>query len=49
MAAMARLLARQVIDVQTETLTKIAFFCAAGLLFSLVMVTLGLDLGPEFF
>jgi hypothetical protein len=49
MAAFARLLARQGIDVQTETLTKLAFFCAAGLLFSLLAMTYGVDLSPGLF
>jgi hypothetical protein len=49
MAAIARLLARQVIDVPTETLTKITFFCAAGLLLSLLMMTYGIELNPGSF
>jgi hypothetical protein len=51
MAAIARFLTRRVTAAQAEddTLKQLVFFCAAGLLVSLLMMTYGLDLSPGFF
>jgi hypothetical protein len=51
MAAIARVLARALPkeSIEIEILKQLAFFCAAGLLVSLLMMTYGLDLSPGFF
>jgi hypothetical protein len=49
MAAIARVLARALPKESIEILKQLAFFCAAGLLVSLLMMTYGLDLSPGLF
>jgi hypothetical protein len=51
MAAIARLLARRVPATQAEAdvLNQLALFCGAGLLVSLLMMSYGVDINPEFF
>jgi hypothetical protein len=34
---------------ETETLVQIAFFCAAGLLLTLFLLSYGVDLSPTYF
>jgi len=50
MAALAKILPRASgIEISVEILRAIAIFCTAGLLFTLLRVTYGLDLHPGFF
>jgi hypothetical protein len=51
MATIARLLARRLPAAQDEAdiLKQLALFAGAGLLVSMLMMTYGLDLSPEFF
>ena len=51
MAAIAKILARRVpaTDAEADILKKVALFCCAGLLVSILMMTYGVDLSPGFF
>jgi hypothetical protein len=50
MAALARVLSRASgIEIDVDILRPIVIFCCAGLLFSLLFMTYGIDLSPGFF
>jgi hypothetical protein len=50
MAALAKMLSRASgVEIDTDTLKAILIFCGAGLLFSLMMMSYGIDLSPGFF
>lgn len=50
MTALARVLSRTTgIEIDVDTLRPILVFCAAGLLFSLLLMSYGADLNPGLF
>jgi hypothetical protein len=51
MAAIARVLSRAfpATNIEVETLKTIALFCGVGLVVSLLLMTIGLDLSAGFF
>ncbi|MBV8701034.1 hypothetical protein [Bradyrhizobium sp.] len=50
MAAIAKMLSRASgFEIEANTLRAILIFCGAGLLFSLLMLSYGIDLSPGFF
>ena len=50
MAALAKMLSRASgFEIDVDTLRAILIFCGAGLLFSIVMLSYGIDLSPGFF
>jgi hypothetical protein len=50
MAALAKMLTRASgYEIHVETVRAIVIFCGAGLLFSLLLLSYGIDLSPGFF
>ena len=50
MAALAKMLSRASgVEIDSDTLRAILIFCGAGLLFSLMLMSYGIDLSPGFF